>query len=250
MKNERLNLFLAKAGVCSRREADALIKAGEVTINHWPVTDPAYLVQEKDTVRYRKKIVTPTSQNVYVVLNKPKGFVTTVSDEKKRATVLDLLGKKIKTRIYPIGRLDINTTGVLLLTNDGTFAQQLIHPKFGVTKIYQVTLTSVLNPDHMATIQKGLRLDNEKITVDDISQASNPFKVRVVLHSGKNRVVRRIFEHFGYTIKKLERVSFGGISCKGVPLGGWRFLKQEEVQKLQNKSASALKAAVKKVSKK
>lgn len=232
MKNERLSAFLAQSGLCSRREAEHLIKTGQITINHWPVTDPAYRLQENDTVRYQKKIVKQETM-VYILLNKPKGYVTTCKDERNRQTVLDLVDKRVKARIYPIGRLDTNTTGALLLTNDGELSQKLSHPKFGVRKIYQVTLTGPLQEEHKNVIEKGIHLDHDLVVVDSITQGRNPFKVRVVIHSGKNRVVRRLFEHFAYTIKKLERVSFAGLTTKNLPLGHWRHLKPEEVAKLK-----------------
>ncbi len=232
MKNERLSAFLARSGICSRREADQLIKTGEITINHWPVTDPTYRLQENDTVRYKKQIVKQETM-VYILLNKPKGCVTTCNDERGRPTVLDFVDKRVKSRIYPIGRLDLNTTGALLLTNDGELSQTLSHPKFGVRKIYQVTLTSALQEEHKNVIEKGIHLDHDLVVVDSITQSRNPFKARVVIHSGKNRVVRRLFEHFGYTIKKLDRVSFAGLSTKNLPLGHWRHLKPAEVEKLK-----------------
>lgn len=232
MKNERLSTFLARSGVCSRRDAIHYVKTGQVTINHWPVTDPAYRLKENDTVRYQKKIVKQETM-VYILINKPKGCVTTCDDERNRPTVLDLVDKRVKARIYPVGRLDLNTTGALLVTNDGDLSQKLSHPKYGVRKIYQVTLTSPLQEEHKRVIEKGIHLDHDLVVVDSITQGRNLFKARVVIHSGKNRVVRRLFEHFAYTIKKLERVSFAGLSTKGIPLGHWRHLKPTEVEKLK-----------------
>ncbi len=232
MKNERLNAFLAQSGVCSRRDADKLITSGQITVNHWAVTDPSYRLKENDTVRYKKKVIQQETL-VYLLLNKPKGYVTTCKDEQKRATVLDLIDKKIKARLYPVGRLDVNTTGALLLTNDGPLAQQLSHPKFGVRKIYQVALTSALTEEHKQVIEKGLFLDNEFVKVDSITQGRNPFRARIVIHSGRNRVIRRLFEHFAYTVKKLERVSFAGLTTKSLPLGQWRHLKLTELTALK-----------------
>lgn len=249
MKNERLNAFLSQAGVCSRREADQLIKDGKVTINHWPVTDPAYRIQENDTVRYKKKIVSSETP-VYLLLHKPKGYVTSCNDDLNRPTVLELIDTKIKARVYPVGRLDINTTGALLLTNDGNLSLKLSHPKFGIRKIYQVTLTGPLTEEHKQVIERGIHIDHDFVQVDSITQGRNPFRARVVIHSGKNRVVRRLFEHFGYTIKKLDRVSFASLSTKDLPLGHTRHLKPDEVEKLKAMTAVPLTPSKKPTAKK
>ncbi len=247
MKNIRLNAYLCQSGLCSRRKADELIKSGDITINHWPMTDLSYTVQEKDTVRYKKIIVKPESLS-YVLLNKPTGYVTTMDDQFNRPTVMDLLGKEIKSRVYPIGRLDYDTTGVLLLTNDGQLAHILAHPRLSVPKLYLIKLKEDLSLDHIAKIKKGVFLKDGPARVDNIKQAYDAKSAYVTIHSGRNRIVRRIFESFGYTVKKLERVSFAGLTTKGVKLGDWRFLTPAEVKKLQSLSPDAKpKKTIKKV---
>lgn len=234
MKNSRLNVYISHAGYCSRRKADELIKAGEVTINHAVQKNPAYTVQEKDTVRHKKKVIKPGQTSfIYLALNKPLGTVTTASDEKNRFTVVDLLGKKIKDRVFPIGRLDIKTDGILLLTNDGELSNKLAHPKFKVKKVYQVLLSKDLLPEHLRKIKQGLFLKDGPLQVDAISQAMQKNSVRVVLHSGKNRIVRRIFESFGYTIRKLTRLNFAGITARGLKEGEWRPLTSSEIKHLK-----------------
>ena len=229
----RLNVYLAHAGLCSRRAADELIKSGQITINHGVITNPGYQVREKDTVRYKKKVIAlGKNPLVTYVLNKPEGFITSVSDEYNRPTVMDLI--VTKSRVYPIGRLDYNTSGVLLLTNDGELAQILAHPKHQVKKVYVVTLAKDLTAEHLAMIQKGLHLHDGPIKVDSIAWGDHKKRVKVALHSGRNRIVRRIFESLGYTVRKLDRVNFGGISKKGLTLGQFRVLTENEVAKLKN----------------
>ena len=233
MKNLRLNVYISHAGYCSRRRADELIKAGEITINHGIKKESAYLVQEKDTVRHKKQVIKLSSIALtYVVLNKPIGAITTASDDKNRVTVIDLLGPKLKSRVFPIGRLDLKTTGALLLTNDGELAHKLAHPKFKVKKIYQVTLAKDLTYEHFQKIKNGLFLKDGPLKVDDISRAMQKNKVRVTLHSGKNRIVRRIFESQGYTVRKLTRLNFAGITTRGLKSGQWRHLTKTEIKKL------------------
>ena len=234
MKNPRLNVYISHAGYCSRRKADELIKDGEVTINHAVQKNPAYAVGEKDTVRHKKKVIKPgTTSFVYLALNKPVGCVTSASDEKNRVTVVDLLGKKIKARVFPIGRLDIKTNGILLLTNDGELSNKLAHPKFNVKKVYQVVLSQDLSPAHLLKIKHGLFLKDGPLKVDAISQAMQKNNIRVILHSGKNRIVRRIFESLGYTIRKLTRLNFAGITARGLNEGEWRYLTSSEIKKIK-----------------
>jgi len=229
----RLNVFIAHAGYCSRRKADEFIKAGEVTINHMAQLNPGYQVQEKDTVRHKKQVITlKAAQPTYIVLNKPEGVVTSAADEKGRATVLDLL-KPLKKRVFSIGRLDLKTTGILLLTDDGELSHKLAHPKFEVKKVYQVTLSEHLSDEHLRRIERGLFLKDGPLKVDAISRAPQKNSVRVTIHSGKNRIVRRVFEALNYTILKLDRTSFAGISKRGLLLGKWRFLTEQEVAKLK-----------------
>ena len=234
-KDVRLNVYLSHAGVCSRRAADELIKAGEITINHAIVINPGYKVQEKDTVRYKKQVITqPQAESITIALNKPSGYVTTVSDDKGRTTILDLLGKELnEVRLYPIGRLDINTSGIILLTNDGDLAQKLAHPRYNAKKMYQVTLDKPLSDADFATIKKGLYLKDGKAKTDDIQVGFHAYTVRITLHSGKNRIVRRIFETLNYTVKKLDRVSFAGIAKRGIRLGHYRALTKAEIESLK-----------------
>lgn len=233
MSSLRLNVYLANSGLCSRRAADELIKKGEITINHGVVINPGYQVRENDTVRHKKKVI-KLGQNplVTMVLNKPEGFITSVSDEYNRPTVMDLIDTK--SRVYPVGRLDYNTSGVLILTNDGELAQILAHPKHQVKKIYLITLSKDLSNEHLAMIAKGLHLHDGPIKVDSIEFTDQKKRIKVALHSGRNRIVRRIFEALGYTVRKLDRINFGGISKRGLPVGETRVLTPTEVAKLKN----------------
>lgn len=233
-KELRLNVYLSHSGFCSRHMADELIKGGKVTINHGIVRNTGYRVREKDTVRYLKKVIQLKAiKPVTIVINKPTDVITTLFDQKHRTTVIDLLDRKLKTRVYPIGRLDRNTTGVILLTNDGQLAQQLAHPKFKVKKVYQITLAKPLTTAHFDLIKKGLYLKDGSIKVDHISVNMHKSKVKITLHSGRNRIVRRIFESLGYTVRKLDRINFAGITKKGLQVGEHRFLNEIEIAKLK-----------------
>lgn len=232
---QTLNVFLAYAGIASRRKAAELIKDGVVKVNGKVETNPAYRVQEDDAVKVRNKLIAREGK-IYIVMNKPLGIVTTVSDEKGRRTVIDLLGNKVKERVYPVGRLDYNTTGLLLLTNDGELTQRLAHPKYEVAKEYAVTLHKTLLEKDRKDLKKGVRLkDGSRIKVDGMSPTYGAEKnmVRVTLHSGKYRVIRRLFESLGYFVDKLDRISYGGISKRGLPVGHWRFLTLKEIDNLR-----------------
>lgn len=230
-----LNKALAHAGVSSRRNAVILIKRGDVMVNNRIIKEPGHPVMEKDVLKVRGKIVR-AEKKIYIILNKPKGFVTTVSDEEGRKTVLDLIGKSVKERLYPVGRLDLNTSGALLLTNDGAVAQKLSHPRYEVKKEYHVQLHKTLDEKDRQLLMQGTRLSDGMIKVDFISRPMGPEKnhVRVTLHSGKFRVIRRLFESLGYFVDRLDRSSYAGISKRGIPIGKWRFLTAKEIKHLQS----------------
>ena len=230
----RLNKFLANAGVCSRREADEFIQAGVVTVNGEVVTELGTKVLRTDEVRFHDQPVS-MEKKVYVLLNKPKDYVTTSDDPQQRKTVMDLVKGACPERIYPVGRLDRNTTGVLLLTNDGDLASKLTHPKFLKKKIYHVYLDHNVTAHDMQQIAEGITLDDGDIKADAIEYASDTDKkqVGIEIHSGKNRIVRRIFESLGYKVMKLDRVQFAGLTKKNVRRGDWRYLTEEEVDRLR-----------------
>jgi 23S rRNA pseudouridine2605 synthase len=231
----KLNAYVSHAGVCSRRKAVVLIKEGAVTVNGHVAVDPAYDVKDNDKIMVQGKRI-KAEQKIYIMLNKPKGYVTTASDELGRQTVLDLLGDAVKERLYPIGRLDRDTTGLLLLTNDGDLAHKLAHPSYEIAKSYQVTLDKDLTEDSVSRIKRGVYLEDGKARVDELSFCSPRTRLafRVVLHSGKKRIIRRLFEALGYTVKILERVVYAGIPLKGLAKGQWRYLSKAEVKHLQN----------------
>ncbi len=230
----RLNKFLANAGVCSRREADEFIQAGVVTVNGQVVTELGTKVLRTDEVKFHDAPVTP-EKKVYVLLNKPKDYVTTSDDPQQRKTVMDLVKGACPERIYPVGRLDRNTTGVLLLTNDGDMASKLTHPKFLKKKIYHVHLDKNVTAYDMQQIAEGITLEDGDIKADDIQYADPVDKkqVGIEIHSGKNRIVRRIFESLGYKVTKLDRVQFAGLTKKNLRRGDWRYLTEEEVDRLR-----------------
>ena len=230
----RLNKFLANAGVCSRREADEFIQAGVVTVNGEVVTELGTKILRTDEVKFHD---TPVSleKKVYVLLNKPKDYVTTSDDPQQRKTVMDLVKDVCPERIYPVGRLDRNTTGVLLLTNDGDLASKLTHPKFLKKKVYHVHLDKNLTSHDMEQIREGITLEDGEIKADAIEYADERDKAQVgiEIHSGKNRIVRRIFESLGYRVTKLDRVQFAGLTKKNLRRGDWRFLTEKEVDMLR-----------------
>ncbi|MFT3740097.1 MAG: pseudouridine synthase [Breznakibacter sp.] len=229
----RLNRYIANAGVCSRREADKLIAQGQITVNGNVVTEMGVIVKKNDKVEYegRQLSVEPM---IYILLNKPKDVITTVDDPHAARTVLDLVADACDERIYPVGRLDRNTTGVLLLTNDGELTKKLTHPKHEVKKIYHAFLDRKVDRSHLIQIANGFELEDGFVKADDISYVDNDqSQVGIEIHSGRNRVVRRIFEHFGYKIEKLDRVYFAGLTKKNLPRGQWRYLDSREITLLK-----------------
>ncbi len=233
----RLNKYMANAGVCSRREADEHIAAGLVKVNGEVVTELGTKISRNDVVEYNDKVVTP-ERKCYVLLNKPKDCVTTSDDPNGRTTVLDLVKNACQERIYPVGRLDRNTTGVLLLTNDGDLASKLTHPKFVKKKIYHVWTDKDISEEDMQRIADGIELEDGEIHADEISYVTDKDRNQagIEIHSGRNRIVRRIFEALGYRVTKLDRVYFAGLTKKNLPRGRWRYLTQEEVNYLRQGS--------------
>lgn len=230
----RLNRYLANAGVCSRREADTFIQAGVVKVNGQIVTELGTKVLRTDEVMFHDQTLN-IERKVYILLNKPKDYVTTSDDPQNRKTVMDLVKNACRERIYPVGRLDRNTTGVLLLTNDGEIAAKLTHPQYLKKKIYHVFLDKNVTAADLRQIADGIMLEDGEIHADAIDYASETDKkqVGIEIHSGRNRIVRRIFEHLGYKVVKLDRVYFAGLTKKNVRRGDWRFLTEQEVTMLQ-----------------
>ncbi len=233
-KPMRLNKYLANAGICSRREADDFIQAGVITVNGEVVTTLGAKVLPTDKVKFHDQPIR-REHKVYILLNKPKNCVTTTDDPQERKTVIDIVKNACSERIYPVGRLDRNTTGVLLLTNDGDLAAKLTHPRYGKKKIYAVTLDKDLTADDLATIMQGVVLDDERIVPDalEFTKDGSQRHIGLEIHSGQNRVVRRIFEKVGYKVMQLDRVSFAGLTKKNVSRGKYRFLTPKEVSMLQ-----------------
>jgi len=232
-----LNKFIAHCGICSRREAAELVKKGTVKVNHETIMEPGHKVSAKDEIRVNGKKVFLSKNLVYILLNKPKGYITTTDDPQQRKTVLDII--RVKERIYPVGRLDRNTSGVLLLTNDGELSQKLTHPSHEVKKVYHVTLNRPLDKKDFDQILKGVALEDGPASVDVLAyaDAKDKSQLGVEIHSGRNRIVRRIFEHLGYDVKNLDRVMFAGLTKKNVERGKWRFLSDREVRNLKHFSA-------------
>jgi 23S rRNA pseudouridine2605 synthase len=231
----RLNKFISNAGICSRREADELIKAGAVTVNGKVVTEMGYKIKRTDLVNYGGQGLKPERQ-VYILLNKPKDYITTSEDPQERRTVLELIKGACKERVYPVGRLDRNTTGLLLLTNDGELTDKITHPSFKQKKIYHVELDKPVKKEHLKAIEEGLELEDGLIKVDEIKyveDSDSKKEIGITLHSGRNRIVRRIFEHFEYKVKKLDRVYFAGLTKKDLARGRWRFLTPMEINMLK-----------------
>lgn len=231
----RLNKYVAHCGICARRKAAELVKEGQIWINGVQEFNPSYFVVEKDEVTYKNKVLKPEEKFVYILMNKPKGVITTSQDEKDRKTVLDIIGQT-SARIFPVGRLDRDTTGLLLLTNDGDLTKKLSHPSYKVKKVYDVKLNETVSKDDLAKIAAGIILDDGKAEVDGVSyiDGENRNQVQITLHIGKNRVIRRIFESLGYDVIKLDRVYYAGLTKKDLPRGKYRFLNEREVIMLKH----------------
>ncbi len=235
-----LNKYIAHAGISGRREAAQMVKSGHITVNGDTVLEPGYKVQYKDVVRLKGKVLQLQVTPVYILLNKPKDYICTANDPEGRKTVLDIIKNATTQRMFPVGRLDRNTTGVLILTNDGDLAQKLTHPSYEIKKIYEVTLDKPVTKADMEAIAKGVDLEDGFIAADAVSYLSNTSKnvIGIEIHSGRNRIVRRIFEHLGYDVRHLDRVMFANLTKKNVDRGKWRFLAEKEVRllKFMNKS--------------
>lgn len=230
----RLNRFIANSGLCSRRDADEHIRNGLITVNGQVVSDMGTKVSTADDVRYRNKRLS-AEKKVYILMNKPKDYVTTVEDPHADKTVIDLLGKDFPGRVYPVGRLDKATTGVLLLTNDGDLAGKLTHPKYQRKKVYHVWLDRHVDKNDLFRLTEGIELEDVKVAADAVSYADpdDRSQIGVELHSGQNRIVRRMFEALGYEVRKLDRVYFAGLTKKNLRRGKWRFLTEKEVSMLK-----------------
>lgn len=231
----RLNKFISNAGVCARREADQLIKSGDITVNGLVVKKLGTKIPLDAVVSYKGNTLR-LEKLTYILLNKPKGYVTTLEDPQGRKTVLDLIGRKYcPERIYPVGRLDYDTTGLLLLTNDGELARQLSHPSSKVEKLYHVVLNKAIQSEDLHKIQRGLLLEDGLAIVDQVAIVEgDPTQIGLVIHMGKNRIVRRIFSHLGYLVHKLDRVGYAHLTKQHVPRGKWIFLKDREIRKLKS----------------
>jgi len=230
----RLNKYIANSGICSRREADTYIKSGSATVNGKVIVEMGYKVKLTDEVRFDGSLINPEAKR-FVLLNKPKNYITTMDDERGRNTVMELIEKATKERIYPVGRLDRNTTGLLLFTNDGEMAKKLTHPKHNVRKLYHASLDKKLTMKDLQKISENFVLDGKMVFVDAISYIENQSKteIGIEIHSGRNRIVRKIFEHFGYKVVKLDRVIIAGLTKKNLPRGNWRHLTQQEINTLK-----------------
>jgi 23S rRNA pseudouridine2605 synthase len=230
----RLNRFIANSGVCSRREADNLIAMGLITVNGTVVTEMGHKISPSDEVRYDNRVLR-AEKLVYVLLNKPKGYITTTDDPNERQTVMSLVARAAKERIYPVGRLDRNTTGLLLLTNDGDLADKLSHPSYEVKKIYKVELDKPFIKADFEKVMAGVNLEEGRARIDDLAVISDDKKtVGLEIHIGWNRVVRRIFESLGYQVLKLDRTVYAGLDKKDLPRGHWRYLRPDEVIRLKH----------------
>lgn len=232
----RLNKYLSHCGIASRRAADTLIMQGHVTVNGTVVQEMGHKVLPKDIVKFKGKTIKPVDKLVYYLLNKPRNVLSTAKDERGRKTVIDIISKKVPERVYPVGRLDRNTSGLILLTNDGELTKKLSHPSHKVPKVYHVTLDKNLSLKDLEAIRSGIMLDDGEIKADSLHFIENMPKreVQIELHSGRNRIVRRIFEHLGYEIVKLDRVYYAGLTKKNLPRGFFRPLTKEEIRMLKH----------------
>jgi 23S rRNA pseudouridine2605 synthase len=230
----RLNRFISNAGICSRRDADKLIAQGEISVNGKVVTELGAKVRKSDAVVYKGKPL-DSEKKIYLLLNKPRGYVTTLDDPHAGHTVMELIDQACGERIYPVGRLDKETSGVLLFTNDGDLAKKLTHPSYEKKKIYHVFLTKEFSDEHLEQVRKGIELEDGLITADTIDYVDplDRTQLGIEIHSGRNRIVRRIFEHLGYKVARLDRVAFAGLTKKNLPRGKWRFLTPREVSFLK-----------------
>ena len=235
-----LNKFLAHCGVCSRRDAVIIIKEDKVKVNSVIIKEPAHKVTEKDDIQFNGKKLFVSKNLVYILLNKPKDYITTTDDPQGRKTVLQLTKMATTERIYPVGRLDRNTSGVLLLTNDGELTQKLSHPSYNITKVYEVKLDKSLTKNDFDKILTGLKLEDGEVKADSLAYADAKDKsiIGIEIHSGRNRIVRRIFEHLGYDVKGLDRVMYATLTKKNVERGKWRFLSEKEIRLLKYLNAS------------
>jgi 23S rRNA pseudouridine2605 synthase len=238
-----LNKYLAHAGVCSRRDAADVVKAGKVSVNGKKIIEPGFKVTRQDEVTVNGKKITPQKNLVYILLNKPKDFITTTDDPQGRKTVMDIVKSATTERVYPIGRLDRNTTGVLLLTNDGELAQKLSHPSYEIKKIYEVTLDRQVSKKDFDAIAAGVTLEDGYVQPDALAypDPKNKHIIGIEIHSGRNRIVRRIFEHLGYDVRNLDRVMYANLTKKNVDRGKWRFLSEKEVRLLKFLNASYMR---------
>jgi 23S rRNA pseudouridine2605 synthase len=230
----RLNKFISNSGICSRREADTYIEHGSVTVNGKLVTEMGYKVKSGDEVRFDGTLISPEEKR-YVLLNKPKNYITTMDDDRGRKTVMDLVDNATKERIYPVGRLDRMTTGLLLFTNDGELAKKLTHPKHNVRKLYHASLDRKLDLKDLEKLRGDVIIEGRKVFIDAVSyvEGQNKTEIGIEIHSGRNRIVRKIFEHVGYKVVKLDRVIFAGLTKKNLPRGRWRELTKQEIINLQ-----------------
>jgi 23S rRNA pseudouridine2605 synthase len=239
-----LNKYLAHCGICSRRDAVAVVTEGKVKVNGKVIIEPGFKIESKDEVFYNNKKIFITKNLQYILLNKPKDYITTTEDPQGRKTVLQLIQNATTERVYPIGRLDRNTSGVLLFTNDGDLTQKLSHPSFEIKKIYEVKLDKILTKGDFDKILKGLILEDGPVLVDSLAYADSKDKsiIGIEIHSGRNRIVRRIFEHLKYDVKGLDRVMYAGLTKKNVERGKWRFLSEKEIRLLKYLNASKKKS--------
>lgn len=226
-----LSKFIAQAGVASRRKATELIKNGAVKVNGVKITEPGYKLQPSDTVTIQGRTVETQDTKVYILLNKPAGYITTLADELNRKTIMDFfIG--VPERIYPVGRLDKDTSGLLLLTNDGALAEKLSHPRNNIQKIYHVTLDKKIIPHVAERIRDGVMLEDGILQVDELLVDKNDYTLTLTIHSGKNRVIRRLFETLGYNVTRLERIQYACLKSKGLTAGNWRYLTEAEINRL------------------